>query len=258
MAQSHPQPLCEVPLQNPQREAFAQAIARGETPSEAFRIVYGGDARGRGARSAQQVSLPDVRARVRYLRPDLTFASDNTAITPDDSDKTPGLPTIAYTAWLARQFCARLVETRRPLRAICSEPGMPDLRSLLRWLDTEPRFRTQYARARALQAELIADDIVEIADDTAEDFKEDAHGKLRVDGEAIQRSKLRVDTRKWLVAKLLPKKYGDKAEDASASSVPEKGKEEGIQYRLTEERRAALMERRRQIIEASKNRRSAP
>jgi hypothetical protein len=165
---------------------------------------------------------------------------------------------VEYCAELGGRICARIVGTRQSLRTICGEPGMPELVTLFAWLESQAKFRTQYARARALQAELIADEILEIADDASDDFKKDANGKLRVDAEAIQRSKLRVDSRKWLVAKLLPKKYGDKAEGASASSASEKGKDEGIKYRLTEERRAALMERRRQQILSSENRDSAP
>jgi len=73
-----------------------------------------------------------------------------------------------------------------------------------------------YARAREAQAEVLADEIVEIADDSSEDFifaeGEDQDGKgakKYVNKEYVKRSALRVDARKWVAAKLLPKKYGD-------------------------------------------------
>jgi hypothetical protein len=93
--------------------------------------------------------------------------------------------------------------------------GMPDKSFVLDWLAADPSFAAQYARAREEQADTFADDIVEIADDARNDWME-RHGKDDLgwveNGEHIQRSKLRVDARKWTAAKLRPKKYGDKIE----------------------------------------------
>jgi hypothetical protein len=70
-----------------------------------------------------------------------------------------------------------------------------------------PEFAEQYARARELQAERFADDIIEIADDKSEDV----YGELEMPNSvAVARAKLRIDSRKWIASKLLPKKYGDK------------------------------------------------
>lgn len=73
-----------------------------------------------------------------------------------------------------------------------------------------------YARARESQAEVLADEIIEIADDSSEDFifaegeDKDGNGaKKFINKEYVKRSALRVDARKWVAAKLLPKKYGD-------------------------------------------------
>ena len=84
-------------------------------------------------------------------------------------------------------------------------------------------FSDKYARAREIQAEIRADELLDIADDATNDYmaREAKSGKTFIvaDHENIQRSKLRVDTRKWIAAKLLPKKYGDspaKASDAGA------------------------------------------
>jgi hypothetical protein len=77
-------------------------------------------------------------------------------------------------------------------------------------------FREQYAQAREAQADTWADEIVEIADDGSNDWLARSHGEddegWRVNGEHIQRSRLRVDARKWLMGKASPKKYGDKIE----------------------------------------------
>jgi hypothetical protein len=75
-------------------------------------------------------------------------------------------------------------------------------------------FREQYARARDAQADTLADEIIDIADDGSNDWmeRELESGKTIevVNAEHISRSKLRVDARKWVAAKLKPKKYGDK------------------------------------------------
>lgn len=69
-----------------------------------------------------------------------------------------------------------------------------------------------YARAKEQQQELQEDELLDIADDGTNDTYVDDEGKVRVDHDHIQRSKLRIETRKWLMAKLKPKKYGDKVD----------------------------------------------
>jgi len=76
-----------------------------------------------------------------------------------------------------------------------------------------PEFLPKYAGAREAQAELMSAEIIEIADETCSDTRIVKKGDLEIevaDNEWINRSRLRVDTRKWLMSKLAPKKYGDK------------------------------------------------
>jgi hypothetical protein len=114
----------------------------------------------------------------------------------------------------AERICARLMRAES-LRRICKSPDMPSLSTVCNWLATKDHpFLEQYARARRIQAELLADEIIEIADNSTNDFmeRERENGtKIRVfDHEHVQRSKLRLEARKWVAAKLLPKKYGDR------------------------------------------------
>lgn len=104
-----------------------------------------------------------------------------------------------YTPERAEAICTRLVEGES-LRTICQDSTMPAARTVFRWLEKRDDFRQQYARAREAQAEGFADEIVDIADRVPQ------HGP----SEAIQRAKLRVDARKWVSSRLLPKKYGAK------------------------------------------------
>lgn len=108
------------------------------------------------------------------------------------------------------------------LREVCGKPGLPSVTTFMRWLADErnENLRERYARARELQAEYMAEDILAIADEECTMVKADKHGSQDDDGQgntevvfdstAVQRNRLRVDARKWLLSKLAPKKYGDK------------------------------------------------
>lgn len=108
----------------------------------------------------------------------------------------------------ADTICLRLAEGES-LRAICRDDDMPSQTTVFRWLAAKPTFCEQYTRARALQAERWSEEIIEISDDATRDTVQTEAGE-RADHEWISRSRLRVDTRKWLMSKLAPKKYGDK------------------------------------------------
>jgi hypothetical protein len=81
-----------------------------------------------------------------------------------------------------------------------------------RWIDSDELKSKRYARACELRADSIFEDILEIADDSSGDLKITNEGKEIMDSEFVQRSRLRVDARKWIVSKLNPKKYGDRLE----------------------------------------------
>lgn len=94
---------------------------------------------------------------------------------------------------------------------------MPAVATIFNWFRTYPQFLEQYTRAKEEAADAMAEDIIDISDDGTNDWMEDNYDKGRtpgyaLNGENIQRSKLRVDTRKWLMAKMKPKVYGDKVD----------------------------------------------
>lgn len=105
-------------------------------------------------------------------------------------------------------ICERLADGAS-LRSICLKDDSPAQATVFRWLAASETFREQYARAREAQADVLADEIVDIADDGRRDYV-DADGLKTVDHDHIARSRLRVDARKWIASKLKPKKYGDK------------------------------------------------
>jgi hypothetical protein len=113
----------------------------------------------------------------------------------------------------ADSICARLCNGES-LREICRSEGMPDKATVMRWLHAQPSFRDQYARAKETGIESIAEDILDIADDARNDWMKrngaDEEAAWVFNGEAARRSQIRIDSRKWLLSKLAPKKYGDK------------------------------------------------
>ena len=111
-------------------------------------------------------------------------------------------------------ICNRLAEGES-LVDICKSDGMPRQSTVFRWLASDAEFREKYARAREVQADTIFDEILSIADDARNDWME-KNGEESVgwamNGEHVQRSRLRIDARKWMAGKLRPKVYGDKQE----------------------------------------------
>ena len=105
-------------------------------------------------------------------------------------------------------ICAQLAEGRS-LRAICGEPGMPDRATVYRWLEADQSFRDRYAQARDAGLDHMADELIQIADDSSRDTLHGENGPIQ-DAEWVARSRLRVDARKWYLSKLAPKRYGEK------------------------------------------------
>lgn len=121
-----------------------------------------------------------------------------------------------YTKEVADLICAELA-IGKSLRSVISDNDdvVPSMPTIFKWLRDYPDFLKQYACAKQESADAMAEEILDIADDGQNDWMEKEVGEggdtIRVvDHEHIQRSKLRVDTRKWLMSKHKPKKYADK------------------------------------------------
>jgi hypothetical protein len=118
-----------------------------------------------------------------------------------------------YTPAVGELICARLCDGET-LTDICRTPGLPYRQTVNRWRLRYPDFDAAYTRARAVGMESMADDILRIADDDTADLVEtvDKHGN-RVTAPNhvnVNRARLQVDTRKFLMAKLAPHVYGDR------------------------------------------------
>lgn len=123
--------------------------------------------------------------------------------------KKPGRASL-YSKALADRICKRLA-AGESLRSICRDDKMPSESTVRRWALEDMRgFSAQYAQARDLGLDTIADEILDIADDGLNDTYKDEDGNKRTDHDVIARSRLRVDARKWYLSKMAPKRYGDK------------------------------------------------
>lgn len=99
---------------------------------------------------------------------------------------------------------------------------MPHVATVYRWLTANEMFRDMYARAREDQADTLADEIQQIADEPMLGRKTvtKANGDVETtEGDMIEHRKLRVDARKWIAAKLKPRKYGDRVDHQVAGNL---------------------------------------
>lgn len=129
-----------------------------------------------------------------------------------------------FTQEIANKICNRLADGES-LRTICKDEDMPSRETVRLWLADEryKSFLGQYARAREEQADHYFEESIDIADNGSNDWMEQNDPEnpgFRLNGEHVQRSRLRVDIRKWAASKLAPKKYGDKL-DMNLGGQPE-------------------------------------
>lgn len=138
-------------------------------------------------------------------------------VAPKTADKKParnkgGQPT-KYTKNAGELVCRYLV-AGYTLRQIEKQAKMPTKTTIINWIAAQPEFFDQYVRAREAQALVTEDTIQEIADDSRNDWVEregqgkGAEAEMVLQREAIERSKLRIETIKWLASKRNPKRYG--------------------------------------------------
>lgn len=137
---------------------------------------------------------------------DTTKAKKTRTAAPAEA-RPPGRPS-TFTQEIADEIIERLSQGE-PLRQICRDDRMPAWQTVYRWKADDEAFSRRIAGAREAGFDAIAEECLEIADETAFDTVSTEHGD-RANSEWISRSKLRVETRLKLLAKWDPKRYGDK------------------------------------------------
>ena len=137
-----------------------------------------------------------------------------------------GRPT-DYTQQIADEICERLMDGES-LRSILKDEHLPEKSTVFKWLLHNKEFIYQYTHAREVQAETFVDEMTDIADDGSNDYMEKITQSGEIthvpDHEHINRSRIRIDTRKWIAERMKPKKYfkpdvSDSGEENTAEPV---------------------------------------
>ncbi len=154
--------------------------------------------------------------------------------------KGPGGRPTSYTPELGDLICEGIANARS-LASICNEnEDLPTARSVYTWLRSNEEFLLNYERSKEDQADYLAEEILEIADDSRNDFMDrlDENGEVsaatKLNSENIQRSRLRVDARKWIASKFKTKRYGDKVHQEIDIKTMEAVTDEDLAARVAE------------------------
>lgn len=109
----------------------------------------------------------------------------------------------------------------KSLRSICTDKELPSRRTVFNWLNRNPGFVHQYVRARDIQADVIFDEMHDIADNLAVGIKRvtKPSGEEITEADMIEHRRLQIETRKWMLGKMAPKKYGEKTQIEHSGAV---------------------------------------
>ena len=171
-----------------------------------------------------------------------TASSTSTEIRAEKKERKPSISNLTWNIegeernkqqvkeWLIETIEHSSYSLRKVLQVFS---GTPDRRLIYSWLKLDETFNRQYRACRVSMADFLAEEVMEIADDSRNDFMEslDKQGKnvdgWKFNGDNVQRDKLRIWTRMWIMAKMQPTKYGDKLSvEHTQAPLSEKSMEE--------------------------------
>jgi hypothetical protein len=110
------------------------------------------------------------------------------------------------------------IEQGASLRSAIKKNKPLSATTFTKWCDNDASRAERYARATLKRAEVIFEDIINIADENHRDVYIDPEsGVERTDNDVVQRARLRIDARKWVLSKMHPTKYGDKLDVTSGN-----------------------------------------
>jgi hypothetical protein len=127
-----------------------------------------------------------------------------------------------FTQAIADEICTAL-SAGKSLNAICKAEGMPSEHAVRAWaMDDREGFAAKYARARDLGLDCIAQEIIDIADTPKTGTKtvSKATGIEITEGDMVEHRRLQIESRKWYLSKLAPKRYGEKLAIGGADDLP--------------------------------------
>lgn len=115
-----------------------------------------------------------------------------------------------YDEVIANEICETIACSVDSINTLCAKhKHWPCVETIRRWRIHVPEFGVKYTAAKQHQIESIVDEMLDIADDTSRDVFVQ-NGQHKYDHDHISRTRIKIETRKWLASKLVPRLYGDK------------------------------------------------
>ena len=152
---------------------------------------------------------------------------------------TPNTPT-TYTKELADYLCERLANGES-MRSVCRDDSTPAMSTVFKWIREIDEFSQQYDRAKLESADVLVEDMLDIADNqAAQEVEIDGNKTSAVTAVGVSHAKLRVDTRKWAASKLKPKKYGDRLQSDVNLDATIKATTKNINLEMSQEEATQL------------------
>lgn len=115
---------------------------------------------------------------------------------------------LKFTPAMVNRICD-IIASGQSLRTACKRVGVSKSVAQ-RWFIRDETYRDQYARAMEARADHYNDEQIEIADDVSGDTIAGKNGGTMPNQAAVRRAEVRIQTRQWFMARMAPKKYGDK------------------------------------------------
>jgi hypothetical protein len=123
-----------------------------------------------------------------------------------------------YSEELIASWCDTIlseIEGGKSVKEILEQDGYPARATFYGWLNKSPELVERYKRATEVRADNIFDEMLAIADDKTDDYYYDKNGDKQFSMNSVNRTRVRLDTRKWVLGKMTPTKYSDKIDITS-------------------------------------------
>jgi len=177
-------------------------------------------------KTASKAKAKTVKCEVKTPKATKTYATERERY-ENRTHPNEGRPTI-YNAEICDEICQAVSCTSLGLTKLCeANPHWPERDTIYRWRWRYPEFSDKFAEAKRKQADFLVEELLDISDDGRNDWMDvqghDGNPGWKYNGEHVNRSRLRIDTRKWIASKVLPKVYGTNNDDqiAAAQSLAE-------------------------------------
>lgn len=126
-----------------------------------------------------------------------------------------------YSVRIASEICGMISTSTDSIEKIlASDERFPSKSNFYMWIQKKPAFQDMYARAKKLQLMVIADELMSISDTPVAGLTiiDKPNGKTeRRRGDMTRHRELQIETRKWILSKLMRKEYGDRDQQAGGA-----------------------------------------